>query len=306
MTGISMIYLSNLIGSLQRRGISSRHLIRSGEAVLVIVLAISLAELAWDLVPLPDQAAVFVDNGRDVSGSLQPSNTEGMPQGKVSPALKSMFGTVDYADQAIDVTGPVQETRLDLTLKGIIADNASGNRLALIARGGMKEEIYRVGDEIEGAEIMQIGSRRVLIRRNGVTEALNLEIQKLTESKPVGDNSGYTRNGVRKVGDYERVVSQQALRQQLKNLPQLLQQARTVPHIEDGVQAGFRVVGIQSGSVFADLGIEQEDVIRSVNGTPVRTVEEALNAYRSLRTQTAFQVDLLRQGREVTINFSIQ
>lgn len=276
---------------------------------MVILLAVSLADLGWRLIPPPEKDNASADQAlldarpdeiADVSASVRP----------LSPGVKLMFGSPAAAEQEISDDVPVQETRLNLTLKGILADNMSGNRLALIANAGQPEEVYRIGDKVAGAEIIQISQRRVLIRHNGMTESLNLEIEKLQQTIPPSpmniSRSDFGQNGIRQISDRERVVSQETLKQQLKNLPRLLQQAKTVPHIENGQQVGFRVVDIQSGSVFQDLGLEQEDIIQSVNGTPVRTVEEALNAYRTLRTADAFQVDLLRGGRVVTINFSIQ
>ncbi|MGY8815107.1 MAG: PDZ domain-containing protein, partial [Gammaproteobacteria bacterium] len=90
------------------------------------------------------------------------------------------------------------------------------------------------------------------------------------------------------------------------NLPRLLRQAKAIPHSVNGENQGFKVVEIQEGSIFQDLGLQQEDVIRSVNGTPIRTAEDALNAYRKLRTSNSFQLDLLRSGRSMTLNLSVQ
>ena len=311
MNETSMLYVSNLTEILPRYGITTRRTIGMLEFILVISLAISFAELVWDLVPAPENIHSTQTGGDDMVGYTVKQEVGYEMAAEISPALREMFGKATTLSLgSADIDGPVQETRLNLTLKGILAHSISGNRLALIARGDQKEEVYRVGDKIEGAEIIAIESRRVLMRRNGMTEALILVVQKLqtvtNRSARTGTDAVYTNNRIQKISDYERVVSNETFTQQLKNLPRLLQQAKTVPHIEDGQQAGFRVVAIQSGSVFRDLGIEQEDIIRSVNGTPVRTVEEALNAYRNLRTAKAFQLDLLRGGREVTINFSVQ
>ncbi|MEX2352729.1 MAG: PDZ domain-containing protein, partial [Gammaproteobacteria bacterium] len=153
---------------------------------------------------------------------------------------------------------------------------------------------------------------------NGVTEALNFEVKiprpgntstapnvrYRTDTDPSSMNN--QPGGIRRISEKERVVSEQTFREQLQNLPQLMQQARAVPYTENGRQAGFRVVEVQNGSIFQDLGIEKEDVIQSVNGRPVRNVDDALKAYSNLKTARSFQLDLLRRGRPLTIDFSIQ
>jgi general secretion pathway protein C len=178
----------------------------------------------------------------------------------------------------------------------------------LIARPGNPEDVFKIGDTIEGAEIIGIEPKRVVIRRNGNMEALTLAIPKMKADladRPVS-SSGFARSGIRRISDNERVVSQQSLRQQLNNLPGLLQQARAVPHTVNGQPQGFKVVEIQAGSVFEDLGLQRNDVIQSVNGTPIRSTEDALQAYRDLRTSDSFQVGLLRSGRSMTLNLSVQ
>ncbi|NIN34984.1 MAG: type II secretion system protein GspC, partial [Gammaproteobacteria bacterium] len=70
----------------------------------------------------------------------------------------------------------IQETQLQLELKGILVNADDGKRLALIAVQGQSEDVYQEGDNIQGAEIIRIEPRRVILRHNGRTEALNLEI----------------------------------------------------------------------------------------------------------------------------------
>ncbi|NIN34985.1 MAG: PDZ domain-containing protein, partial [Gammaproteobacteria bacterium] len=82
--------------------------------------------------------------------------------------------------------------------------------------------------------------------------------------------------------------------------------ARAIPHNENGQAMGFRLVNIQSGSVFEELGLQRDDVIRTVNGRQILSVEDALNTYRDLRTSRSFQVGLMRDGRQVTLSLSVQ
>jgi general secretion pathway protein C len=282
------------------------------ELGLVVILAVSMGNLVilalnWEKSPDNESAskkslpnlAEQISNNISFSGTTKPTSK-----------MYALFGTSIAAQQrdSSDESEELEETQLNLKLKGILMNSESGIRLALIARPSTTEEIYRVGDEIEGAEIIRIEPRRVVIRRNGNTEAINLEIP-IVESEVVNKTrrkATIGRNGIGKVGENDRVVSQQTLRQQLNNLPRLLRQAKAIPHSVNGENMGFKVVEIQDGSIFQDLGLKQEDVIRSVNGTPIRTAEDALNAYRKLRTSNSFQLDLLRSGRAMTLNLSVQ
>jgi len=320
-----MKYLANLTSIVSGPKFSPQSLVRAFEITLVILLAITLANFGWSLFPGPAGSDIDIAELRKQQAMSNPSSLVSgnlTTPASVSPLVKGMFGSVSESTEPQTIAAEnIQQTQLNLTLKGILANESSGNQFALIARGSQTEEVYRVGDTIEGAEILQIESRRVLIRRNGVTEALNLEVKAgQTRNTPVttapvtmpGLNRGASLggngdlSGISRISDNQRVVTQDTLRQQLQNLPQLLTQAKAVPHMENGQATGFRVTEIQPDSVFQQLGLEREDVIRAVNGSPVRSVDDAIKAYGNLKTAKSFQLDLLRRGQPVTINFSVQ
>ncbi len=296
--------------------VSPPRLINCLEVVLVIALAVALADLAWQLFPLPQDSGQRGE-GRKSAGAMTGERVQSggvlspayrAASGRPSPAVFSLFGkaensgfTPGFAEEE------VQETELDLTLKGVLAQRDGDRKLALIARGNEKEEVYWLGDRIAGAEIIRIDSRRAILLRNGVRESLTLEVGELPRQATTGPSTGGGKSrGITKIDERRRVVTRELLDQQLDNLPGLLEQAKAVPYLNDGKQAGFRVVGIEEGSVFEDLGLRQEDIIVAVNGALVRNPREALAAYQSFKSAGAFQVDLLRGGREMTIDFSIR
>ncbi|MFA9462046.1 type II secretion system protein GspC [Thiohalorhabdus methylotrophus] len=287
--------------------------IRMAETVLVLALSVALADFTWDLLPGPSR------DGKG-PGAMAAKPSAGAPRDRsaaergasgnlrtVPESVRSLFGTPPEAQA--QAGRPVRETRLDLTLKGILANQREGGRqLAIIASGKEEEKVYRVGDAVPGgAEIVRIESRRVILRRNGVTEALTLEVKELEGQRTgLASSSQGGGNGVRKVGQNRRVVSQSALRSNLKNLPSLLRQAKAVPHSLNGHRAGFRIVNIQPGSIYEELGLREGDVVQSVNGKDIRTPGQALNAYRELKSAEEFKVRLKRNGQDRTLTYSVR
>lgn len=292
--------------------LSQNRFIALCEIGLVVILAVCLGNLVVQTLNWEKSPNTQSEGNQNLSASTEQNSNVNNSAGPTRPnsRMYALFGTSTIAKQReSDIESEeLEETQLNLMLKGILMNSESGISLALIARTNTAEEIYRVGDEIEGAEIIRIEPRRVVIRRNGNTEAINLEIPKVESEvvKKTLRKATIGRNGIGRVGENDRIVSQQTLRQQLNNLPRLLRQAKAIPHSVNGENQGFKVVEIQEGSIFQDLGLQQEDVIRSVNGTPIRTAEDALNAYRKLRTSNSFQLDLLRSGRSMTLNLSVQ
>ena len=66
------------------------------------------------------------------------------------------------------------------------------------------------------------------------------------------------------------------------------------------------MIDIDKDSIFNDLGLKANDVIKAVNGIAMRNTKDAIQAYQKLKSATDFQVDVLRGNNEVTINYSIQ
>ncbi|WP_176758747.1 type II secretion system protein GspC [Thiohalorhabdus denitrificans] len=286
--------------------------IRLAEGVLVVALGVALADLTWDVFP-PSPPSAGLSQGPEspsVPGGFQ-APVGGSPgaqgrEGPVSESTRRLFGVPASEGNGPGADAPVRETRLDLTLKGILARQEGTQKVALIASGEGEEGVYRVGDSLPGgAEILRIEPRRVILRRNGVTEALNLEVTEL-EGRASRQGSAGSGSGIRKEGANRRVVSRRTVRQNLENLPSLLRQAKAVPHRVNGEPAGFRIVNIQSGSIYEDLGLREGDVVKSVNGQDIRTPSDALGAYRELKNADEYKVRLERDGQEQTLNYSVR
>ncbi len=109
-----------------------------------------------------------------------------------------------------------------------------------------------------------------------------------------GDDGGYTmpRDLIQEVARNESLLRQQA--------PQV------APHYVNGQPSGLQLSGINSNSMFARIGIRNNDVLTSVNGQPITTPQQAAGMYESMMNETSVTVTVLRNGRERTIRYNIQ
>jgi hypothetical protein len=74
-------------------------------------------------------------------------------------------------------------------------------------------------------------------------------------------------------------------------------QASTVPVFENGACQGVRFAEVAPDSVYAHLGIRNDDLIRRVDGREIDTPEQALEIYSKLLQQRRVEVELERHGR---------
>jgi general secretion pathway protein C len=94
----------------------------------------------------------------------------------------------------------------------------------------------------------------------------------------------------------------------LSNLPEHLQQARAVPYIPPGSNKveGFIILDITQGSIFEQIGLKKNDVIKGVNGQKVDSPAKALEFYNELKNSPGIALDIERDGRTETFNYTIQ
>ena len=54
------------------------------------------------------------------------------------------------------------------------------------------------------------------------------------------------------------------------------------------------------------MGLRNGDVLRSVDGQEIRSVDDALRLYENLKNSDSVTVELERRGRNRTINYNIR
>lgn len=95
-------------------------------------------------------------------------------------------------------------------------------------------------------------------------------------------------------------LTQQALREPAT----LLATLRVVPWFVDGQSQGFKLFAIKPDSLVAQLGVQNGDVLRSLNGLPVTDPATAQTAWQAAQNSPILRLSFLRQGQ--TIERTIQ
>ncbi len=92
----------------------------------------------------------------------------------------------------------------------------------------------------------------------------------------------------------------------LANPASLAKQARVVPAVRDGETRGFKFYGIRPGSLPKLLGLKNGDLVTSVNGNELTSLDGAMALYSKLRRATHLSVTLERKGQSVNKEIDIQ
>lgn len=279
-------------------------------ALLVVLLAWTLADLAWRLVPAP----ALPRNAALPAGGPPAAGAESGGSGINELIALHLFGVPDApaAETAAVVDAP--ETRLNLVLRGVLAAGNAALSRAIIASGS-EEHIYAVGAALPGgATIHSILAEKVVLRRAGQLETLSLPRESgedmgisYTAAEPPRDTASLTERFASppaREPDISPAGLERLRRGMRQNPGQLLDIIRPQPVSENGRQVGYRVYPGPESEQFRSLGLQAGDLVTAVNGQPLSDPAQSLALFQDLESSDSITLTVQRNGREEQIVIS--
>ena len=201
------------------------------------------------------------------------------------------------------------ETKLNLSLKGVLAATPMERASAIIAKGKAgKEDIYSIGDKMPGGvEIKEIHAEYVVLERNGQLETLKL--QKAGGLASLSATSQAPSRG-RSLSRSPRASSPGAALKKirtsiLKDPTSFGDYALPVVVKEKGKQVGYRLQAQKKGELLAELGIQPNDVITEINGVKLNKAQNGVSALRKLSTAKNLTIMVKRNGVEMPLSIAM-
>lgn len=294
---------------------SERHIVALN-FLLVAILAYFAALSVNDIVALrltPSQA-VPIRTGSGMLGAASGAH----PRAYYDAIVKrDVFNLVPQ-----ETTAPVVVEDLHLNLIGV-SQLSSGKSFAIIEDRSGQQSVYRLGEMIPNAgKLVEVQKDRVIIDRGGRRVALNLPKDTLpgpvVAPKPIavppaidsansGSDSGDDFDpNVTDLGDNRYQVPKATIDYSMNHMSELFTQIRAVPNIQNGRTNGFSLSEIEPGSVFDEMGLEEGDILHSVDGQQVTDPGQAMQMMTMLRNRNQLTVQVLREGKPVTLTYTIQ
>jgi general secretion pathway protein C len=213
------------------------------------------------------------------------------------------------------------EEKIDLDLDLIGVSTATGGKTpyAILSNHIGEQNVYSLGEMIPNAgKLVEVDPDRVYIDHSGKRVALYLPKNQMPgpveAAQPIeppatddtaDDADAYDPN-VEDLGDNHYKIPRGSLDHSMGNLSEVLTQIRAIPNIQNGKTNGFALSEIEPGSIFDEMGLEEGDVLRSVNGQPMTDPALAMQMMSSLRNATMITIQVLRDGHPTTITYQIQ
>lgn len=198
-------------------------------------------------------------------------------------------------------TGPVYKSNLNAKLLGTVA--GSPEYAYAVIQFNNEINVYRVKDSIGGAIVLSIERKKVILLHNGAKEELSMYEE---GNQGAGGMLPTGEDNIQRIGQSSYVIPESQFKQATQNIGELLTQARVVPNLEGNRINGYRIFAITPGSIYANIGLQDGDIIHSVNGIQVTTPENALQLFQQLQNEKRFTVNIDRNGQPMTLNYTVQ
>lgn len=269
-------------------------------AALVVLLAYSLANLTWALLPRSEeaQAAPKVAPGTVVRREAPDYRTL---------ASLHLFGEAKPEARTQQAAAPIDapETTLNVTLRGILFNPNPEHARAIIAVPGEKDKDFAVGEELPGgARIDQIYADRVMLLRNGRYETLRLPEQRLDVGETGPRTQAAPAQNLPSAGG--SVLSE--YRRQVIESPQDIAQYIQIAPVNRGGGGigGFRVTPGADPRMFELSGLQPGDIVTSVNGIELDQMDKGFEALETLAAADEITLEVQRGGQRQTIQLNFR
>jgi len=252
-------------------------------------------------------ANIFDSSSRFIALTEQ-QTTETVEESKVVPEMskEDIFFYLENPDKCTILPG--------YELTGTIVAKDNDFSFAILKGKGNGGAVTRTGSEVQDGVILAFVWRNIAIFRTtsgvkcigeGVGEAKQMpvpEAPKVAEAAP-SQPHGEDELDIRSVGPNQYVLKRSDLNKVTGNLGALASQARIVPSKKDN---GFKIFSIAKDSLFGKIGIQNGDVLKSINGIELSSPDKALEAYSRLQSASKLSLDIIRKGQNETLEYTIE
>jgi general secretion pathway protein C len=210
---------------------------------------------------------------------------------------------------------PVDPTRLpDCQGVRVVVIAASGepDDLAAFLVDGARPVVRRRGGVIGGLTVELIAPDRVFLRdaRRPCQARLFPSAAPLaplaSKTHPTDALDPSLATGIERVGPGSYRVERRVVDRVLDDQSEVMRGGMMRPEKEGDRVVGIRLFGVRPDRLFGVLGLEDGDVLSTINGFPFSSPERMLDAYARLRGAAELEVDFTRGGRPMRNTYSVQ
>lgn len=246
-----------------------------------------------------------------------------------SIARLNLFGDVQQSNVVVAAEAP--ETRLNLELQGVFIATVTADSTAIVAERGKDGELFSIGDRLPGNAVLEaVLNDHILLKRGGQIEKLmfsdsnirqqfsanetaspeptvefNNPASRLSQIRQrIADRQRTPRTAVAQPGaNLKNFVNE--YRDRLESDPAGLLSELGVSAVSEGEASGYRISDELPSQKMLQAGLQEGDMILSVNGTPVGDVRSDSALIDQAMEQRRVRVEIQRDDRRFFLTVPI-
>lgn len=201
------------------------------------------------------------------------------------------------------------KSELKVKLLGTVVAVPESFSSALIAdEGDPYPKGYSIGDKLYDREVMRIEKKKVTLKRaDGSVEELYINDEASVGGRPPTKTAANEDGGVQETDENRFQVERGLFDKYINDLEGISRMGRALLHRgPDGEFDGYRLSAIRRNTLADQLGIKNGDIIHAVNGQPLTSVQSAMGAYNTLKSEQSFCFEITRRGSPVELCYDVR
>ncbi|NQT90696.1 MAG: hypothetical protein HQ558_05530 [Candidatus Omnitrophica bacterium] len=190
-----------------------------------------------------------------------------------------------------------------LRLKGTLFQK-SVKPLAVIedTRSG-RVSFYEEGEDVEGLEIVSIGRGEVSFKASDAGRRLSFPIGSVLQPNALSEDISHYN--ISRQGD-TFIVDKTTVENAVSNLKVIMKNVRIKPWFKGGEASGVKVTKLTPVGILKEIGVEEGDIIRTVNGDRLNTPRQIFSAYKKISGRKELKVGIIREDKGLILTYKVE
>jgi len=222
----------------------------------------------------------------------------------LSAINRDLFGA---AQESVDTskqikTEDLERTALNISLLGTVSGDNENSVAIIQERAKRSQSLYKIGDTIQNATIIEILRGKVILRVGSKNQILTME-ENTSASGSTPRSQDINRRRAPSVAGTTITLDQSMVRRSLGDISKLLSQVRVRPHYKNGKPDGLMLSQVKPNTIFTRLGLRNGDVIQNVGGKTIENPDDIMGFYEELKSGSDVSLEIMRRGKKKALNY---
>ena len=184
--------------------------------------------------------------------------------------------------------------------------------------------LYAAGTRIDDREVLEVRRNAVILRPTGgqpcsismfsdgavAIARPQVAAPVVAAAEPPAAEGGVEASdldaNIQQLSETSYAINRSLVDRLLSNQAELMRTARVIPHEVDGRVVGVKIYGIRRSSLLGRLGVQNGDMLRTINGFDLTEPDSVLEAYTRLRSADRLSLNIERRGAPVSMDYQIR